>query len=1803
MLADGPSAYFRLGERDGGVVADSGVAAADAALSADAVLGRPGALLTDPGTGVATPGSYQSILASPSTLPTGNAARTASVWVNTSTATSSTAVVGWGDPANGGEEFAVGVRAAGITLDQGYGRVTVFRTDHPVTDGQWHQVALSYDGTTVRAYLDGRAQGSATPDGGLATVGSQLSLGVDALQFGYYVGDLQDLAVFPSALSADRIAAEYALSGYARPQPVAVAHAAAAGPNRAQITWGDNSDPDQPTSAYILRVVSGRDTGRTVSIAGDATGAAVAGLAAGDASFSIVAINQAGTGAAAVTNHVVVGGSTATYDATVLAAGPSAFYRLADAAGTPMTDSSAHAVDGTYAVGAQQGQDGPLAGDTGTSPDPSGRGIGVAPTDVPLYDSARTVEAWYRSAAGADVSLYPDGTVETLVSWGGGDVDAAFAVGVDNTSVVVDAGADRVGFPTSSTLHDGAWHQVVVTYGSAAVRAYADGRPLGSERFDGPLDTTPAPTDGDGGLFLGALAPGISSALGPDYGALADVSVLPTALTASDVATHYAASGLSTPAAPSGVGAVAGVNRATVSWTPPAAASRPIVEYRVTALAGTKVAASESVAPGAGSAVLTGLPAAGGYTFRVEARNASGWGVPSTSAAVTVTGSSTTYASTVQSAQPVAYYRLGDAGRTLTDSSGATHDGSYNPYDNAVHASVGAPVGDVDGSAAVTGQNPYAGATAVAGVPLPAQNDPRTAMVWINDPSLGDAPATVLSWGSDSPGQQFSVVATRASLGVSVDGSTRWAATPSLADGGWHLLAVTYDGLTWTSFVDGRQVGSGGFGDTIATDPDGPLTLGGYVDGSNGPVGARLDELAVFDRALGAGEVAGIFTASGYGRPAVPTAVTAAAGTNTATVSWTAPASPGTLLTDYVVTAVTGGRAVNSTVVKGAAKSAVVGGLAGGTSYSFTVAARNAYGAGPAGTSSAVTVTGTAVPYSAAVLVDNPVAYFRLADSAGTTVSESAGHQVTATQILNGSTGGTTTGPVRNDPSTGLVVSNEDAIARPVISLPLNDTARTVEAWVRLPSGSTTSGTVVGWGRSANGTAFGVTVAPGSVGVTIGGATRTFTTPFPLADGHWHMLDVSYGSAGAAGWVDAAALGTATFKKALQTQSSALGLGSSALGYDGPGQGFGLAQVSVYGTTLTSARVAAHFAAAGAARPPAPTAVAAQPGVNRATVTWTAPPTGGEKISAFQVSSSVAGGGGPAVTVGPTVTTVVVGGLQAGAVSFRVRALNAYGWGDWSAPTAGAAVSGTTTTYASAVLAMGPTAYLRLGDSASVAADSAGRASAASYAPGAVLGARGAVVGDPDKAVTSGGDAVASVRTALPTGDSPRTATVWFRAAQPDETRHAVLAWGSAGTARSVQLDVDPTGIGVEIGGEQYFAPAGTPEDGAWHLLALSTSGRTFTLYLDGSPVRSATFLNRLDTAPSNLLQVGGDVSGDNGPSGSTLDEVAVFPAALSGATIAQLFAAGGYAPAGAPGAPAATAGTNQATITWTAAPSPGTDVASYRVVAYAGNSVAGVVSVPGTATSAVLSGLPGGTAYTFAVTARNAYGSGPQVVSAAVTPGGSATTYASSVAALGPSAYYRLGDGGDLVDWLGGPDGRYLPSAVRRQKGALTSDPDKSVSISGQAAATASPVLPTGAQARAVVVWVRTSSSGTQYLASWGAQAAHQEFSVVVDSGTVLLEVNDQELAFPTSTSPTDGTWHQVAVSTDGRQASAWLDGASLGSLNFSSPLATAAGPIEIGSALWGSGGVDGSIDEFAVFPHTLTTAQVRALFTTAHA
>ena len=137
--------------------------------------------------------------------------RTVAAWVNTTTINTKNTIVDWGDT-NNGERFNFQVRDAGVIRveSQGNGENGTIS----VTDGFWHHVAVSCSGAnlnTCKLYVDGRLDKQVTVNNPINTAssGSPLRIGSVASYAGNFIGLMDDLTIWKSALTDSEISLIY----------------------------------------------------------------------------------------------------------------------------------------------------------------------------------------------------------------------------------------------------------------------------------------------------------------------------------------------------------------------------------------------------------------------------------------------------------------------------------------------------------------------------------------------------------------------------------------------------------------------------------------------------------------------------------------------------------------------------------------------------------------------------------------------------------------------------------------------------------------------------------------------------------------------------------------------------------------------------------------------------------------------------------------------------------------------------------------------------------------------------------------------------------------------------------------------------------------------------------------------------------------------------------------------------------------------------------------------------------------------------------------------------------------------------------------------------------------------------------------------------------------------------------------------------------------------------------------------------------------------------------------------------------
>jgi hypothetical protein len=235
------------------------------------------------------------------------------------------------------------------------------------------------------------------------------------------------------------------------------------------------------------------------------------------------------------------------YAQTVLAAHPSFFWRLGDTSGSTATDSSPNNFTGIYESGTTQGAAGPINGDstTATSFNGSSSGLVTAAHSV-SNPQVFSIELWFKTTTNQGGKLVGFGNSQAGTS---SNYDRHVYMMNDGqlTFGVYNSGIKTI--ETPDAYNDGRWHYVVATEGPSGMTFYVDGQLIGTNANTNPQNYTGYWRVGGDNLNGGwNLDPWGSNSQGTtqpaDYnvtGSIGDVAVYPAALSAAQVAAHFAA--------------------------------------------------------------------------------------------------------------------------------------------------------------------------------------------------------------------------------------------------------------------------------------------------------------------------------------------------------------------------------------------------------------------------------------------------------------------------------------------------------------------------------------------------------------------------------------------------------------------------------------------------------------------------------------------------------------------------------------------------------------------------------------------------------------------------------------------------------------------------------------------------------------------------------------------------------------------------------------------------------------------------------------------------------------------------------------------------------------------------------------------------------------------------------------------------------------------------------------------------------------------------------------------------------------
>lgn len=214
--------------------------------------------------------------------------------------------------------------------------------------------------------------------------------------------------------------------------------------------------------------------------------------------------------------------------------------------------------------------------------------------------------------------------------------------------------------------------------------------------------------------------------------------------------------------------------------------------------------------------------------------------------------------------------------------------------------------------------------------------------------------------------------------------------------------------------------------------------------------------------------------------------------------------------------------------------------------------------------------------------------------------------------------------------------------------------------------------------------------------------------------------------------------------------------------------------------------------------------------------------------------------------------------------------------------------------YRAAVLALSPISYWRLGETGTTVARDEIGPNPGTYTGTYTLGISGALTGDQDSAVAFAGAGEVDVldNDTLDTANGPISIVAWVQRNASQNATQGIVSKGTG--AWYLRFDASNKLNFLRSQEADLAASSGTITDTAsWHMVAVTYAGSNgaITFYIDGIASGSTSPTTNLI---SNALQarLGNEISGVE-PSQGSLDEIAVFGAALTGPQLVTLWQTG----------------------------------------------------------------------------------------------------------------------------------------------------------------------------------------------------------------------------------------------------------------------------------------------------------------------
>jgi chitodextrinase len=350
----------------------------------------------------------------------------------------------------------------------------------------WTHLAATYDGSTVKIYVNGALANSGNVSGMITTSGLPLRIGGNSVWSEWFSGQIDDVRIYNRALDASELSSDMAtpVGGSSAGPPADTQAPSAPGSVRATATtqtgitlaWNASTD-DTGVSGYGYyrsgsRIANGPPTSTSYTFGGLACGTSYA--------LAVDAVDAAGNRSGQST-------VTASTSACATSTGLVAAYSFDQGAGQSVADDS-----GTGNGGTISGATWTTAGKTGGALSFDGAGDQVTVPDSPSLDltTAMTLEAWIRPSS-------TTGWQTVVTKETSGNLVYGLFSSSDTTmpaSIVTIGGSPLQTIArNSSVVAANTWTHLAATYDGTTLRLFIGGTQVGSASVVGQMAASTAP--------------------------------------------------------------------------------------------------------------------------------------------------------------------------------------------------------------------------------------------------------------------------------------------------------------------------------------------------------------------------------------------------------------------------------------------------------------------------------------------------------------------------------------------------------------------------------------------------------------------------------------------------------------------------------------------------------------------------------------------------------------------------------------------------------------------------------------------------------------------------------------------------------------------------------------------------------------------------------------------------------------------------------------------------------------------------------------------------------------------------------------------------------------------------------------------------------------------------------------------------------------------------------------------------------------------------------------------------------------